>query len=167
MCSPYCTHHTIWQLTSSLSAFPTRRQTPWRQCLTKSRQSAFIGFPSLPLALSPNGRKCHFLSFLSKDHIILDIKYLDKKSTKQNNNKQNYIFQLPWQIGQASEVQEEIVGRDFWENSIKEVNTAGWHMPFGPFFLFFLPAAWNLATMVAVPVAIVWAWGKLADGSKH
>lgn len=58
----------------------------------------------LPMAESadrlPN---IYFLGFLSNRYLG-GITRPKKKSTKQNNNKQNYIIQLPWQIEQADEV---------------------------------------------------------------
>lgn len=98
------------------------------------------------------------LAFLVTDHIIWGItrqtNTQTKNQQKKSNNKQNYLFQLIWQIGQANEIQGEVSGRGFWEDSLRGVNAAGGYVPFGLFFSL-LPAAWNLAIMVGVSASIV------------
>lgn len=66
----------------------------------------------------------HFPTFLSNRPHSLGLPNASIKTPTKQDNTQNCAFQLPLQIGQASEIQVEVIGRGFWENSLKDVNTA-------------------------------------------
>lgn len=99
-------------------------------------RSTLVGFPSLPpfLLMAESASylpNIHFPTFLSNRPHSLGLPNASTKTPTKQDNTQNCAFQLPLQIGQASEIQveEACIGRGFWENSLKDVNTAGGMCP--------------------------------------
>lgn len=168
LCAPHCcTCHAICSITYSLSAFPIRLQTPWGQCLTKSRCQRLLVFFAYLLSFLPKARSAniHFLSFLGNrpsypEHQIPRQKVIKTTTNKTTSSSSPGDRTSQWRT--RGDHWEELLGKPDKGSKHSRVAFVLWSL-----FPLFLPAAWNLATMVAVPVAIVWAWGNPADRSKH
>ena len=101
---------------------------------------------------------------LETDQVILNIKYLDKviKTTTNKTTSSSSPGDRTSQWRTRGDPWEELLGKP--DKGSKHSRVA-FVLP--SLFPLFLPAAWNLATIVAVPVATVWAWGNPPDRSKH